>query len=330
MRANLYALDATGNTLMDGNYTEYSDIYSNEVDIHDAWKMTNPGVNFGILRSAIDLVVERRSNVTKNDTTFFRMWNMSQKNYLIKFILKDLDQPHLHCYVKDDYLKTQTAIGLDDTTDLNFTVNADPASAAEMRFQLVFVVDAPAPVDVAFTAIHALRNGNDIKVQWDIIHEQSIESYTVEHSADGINFNGLSQVNPYNNNDAAKTYYYTHLAVPKANNSYRIKAVRADGAIQYSSVVKLSEGTPGIDINVYPNPVVHKTVQMQFNNTPAGTYNLSLIYSNGMKQLLPSFQLADGQSTGTIALPQNLVPGIYRLQFIAPGNIKIIKTIRVL
>lgn len=330
MRANLYSVDAAGTTLMDGNFTEYNDIYSNSVDMYDAWKMTNPGVNFGILRSDINLAVERRSIFTKNDTTFFRMWNMPQKNYSIKFMLKNFSQQGMHCFMNDSYLNNQTPINLNDTTNFSFTVNADPASSAEMRFQLVYAFDVVAPVDVDFLAIHAVRNANDIIVQWDVIHEQSIQSYTVQYSMDGINFNDLSFATPYNTSPTAKTYYYTNTTVPRGDHYYRIKAIRIDGNIQYSTIARISERNSGFDINVYPNPVVHKTVQLQFGNIPAGTYQPVLVYSNGMKQTLPSFQLNELQSSGSLSLPQNIVPGIYHLQFIGPGNIRIVKNIRVL
>ena len=35
MRANLYVMDGNVQILMDGNLTEYSDEYSNEVDIYE-------------------------------------------------------------------------------------------------------------------------------------------------------------------------------------------------------------------------------------------------------------------------------------------------------
>ena len=64
MRANLYIVDVNGLTLVDGNLTNYNNIYSNNVDIYDGWKMANPGINFGILRSGFNLSVERRSIYT--------------------------------------------------------------------------------------------------------------------------------------------------------------------------------------------------------------------------------------------------------------------------
>ena len=329
MRANLYVVDASGTTLVDGNLTNYNDIYSNAVDIDDAWKMTNPGINFGILRDGNTLVVERRSIIGNADTTFFRMWNMPQLNYRIRLVLKNLNHPGLKGSIKDNYLNTEYPIGLNDTTYYNFTVDANPASANQNRFQVIFGINSFVPVDVNFTGIQLQRQGNDALVEWTVSNEVSMELYTIEHSVDGRNFNSLQQVNPVNT-QVAKTYTYKHLNIPAAENFYRIKAVSSGGRIQYSPIAKLCTVNAAKDITVYPNPVVNKTVQLQFNKQAAGKYNISLIYSNGVRQSLLSMQLGIGQESRSVKLPQSLAAGTYRLQFVGADNKAIIKTIQVL
>ena len=60
-------------TLMDGNMTIYDDIYCNCVNWEDALKMTNPGENWGLVRSGTSLAVERRKFIPETDTTYIRM-----------------------------------------------------------------------------------------------------------------------------------------------------------------------------------------------------------------------------------------------------------------
>jgi hypothetical protein len=86
MRANLYVVNNSVPTLIDGNLTIYNSSFSNAVDWDDAWKLTNAGENFGIIRSNTTLVIERRSLIGLTDTTTFRMWNIQQRNYQIQFI----------------------------------------------------------------------------------------------------------------------------------------------------------------------------------------------------------------------------------------------------
>ena len=242
MRANLYAINTGGGILLDGNLTEYNSIYSNTVDINDAWKMINPGVNFGILRSGYNLAVERRSALKNYDTTFFRMWNMPRANYSIKLILNNTDQRGMYAYIKDSYLHTQTAVDLNDTTDFSFTVNTDPASAAEMRFQFIYALD------VSFKSVAAQRKGDKVRVQWVAANELAIASYHIEYSPDGINFNDRSQLIPSHNNAGTNAYEYIDAGVSPGAIFYRIKAVSDNGRIQYSAIVKAAENisAPGI------------------------------------------------------------------------------------
>lgn len=329
MRANLYVIDATGSILVDGNLTNYNNIYSNAVDINDAWKMTNPGINFGILRDGYNLVVERRSLIGNADTTFFRMWNMPQYHYRIKFILNNLHHPGLKAELKDNYLHTSTPIGLNDTTNYDFNVDAIAASADQMRFQLIYSSTYFAPVDVNFAGIKLQRKGRNVLVAWDIANEVSVESYTIEHSLDGKNFNDIQQIAAYNT-PVSKTYKYEDLQATYADNYYRIRATNFGGKIQYSTVAKINSMVTNASIFVYPNPVVNNLVQLHYTGQPAGMYNLVLVHSNGTKQPLPSILLNEGQGLKSINLPQNLSKGIYLLQIIGPGNKKTVNTIQVL
>ncbi len=78
MRASLYISDVNGLTLVDGNFTNYDNVYCNCVDWDDALKMNNPGENFGVTRENASLIVERRIIIGDRDTTTFRIWNLQQ------------------------------------------------------------------------------------------------------------------------------------------------------------------------------------------------------------------------------------------------------------
>jgi len=330
MRANLYVMDGNAPILMDGNLTEYSETYSNEVDIYDAWKLTNFGMNLGILRSGYNLSVERRHTIKYNDSTFFRMWNMSRNNYRIKLILKNLNRPGIDAIVKDNYLRTEIPVDLDDTTDINFTVDTNPASASEMRFQLIFRSNVPRPPKASFIATQAMRKGRDVMIQWQVSNEQEVTSYIVERSENANDFTAIYQVAPSLNGSQAGTYYHRDPAVSKMEVYYRVRATDFSGARLYSPIIKISETDPEQGINVYPNPVVNKTVQLQFSSLPSGRYNILLLSSNGMQYKLPSLVLNEWQVNASLHLPAATAPGIYRIQFMSETGAKIIKTINVL
>jgi len=327
MRANLFVVSASGTaTLVDGNMTNYDSIYSNNIDMDDAWKMTNPGFNFGILRDGYNLAVERRSLIGTTDTTFFRMWNITQHDYRIKFMLKNLNHPGLVGVVKDKFLNKETVIGLNDTTYYDFTVNANPASADQMRFQFIYRTALAAPVDVNFTGIQAQRKGKLVEVQWGVANEESMLSYIVEHSEDGAVFHEIQQQKPYNT-PQYKTYTYNDQEASSGNNFYRIKGLSMSGRVQYSPIAKISALASQADVNVYPNPVQNKAVQLSFTGMSLGSYRITLLYGNGSKQQLRSVQVSGAQCSQTINLPSQITPGVYQLLIVGPDQRSVIKKI---
>ena len=139
MRANLYGLASNSNPqLLDGNLTQYNAIYSNDIDMFDALKLENPGSNFGICRQNTNLAVERRQNLVNTDTTVFKMWNMSVASYRLKLILKNLNLPEKRGYLYDSYLQAEILVGLNDTTNYDFSVDNNPMSYDPYRFKLIY------------------------------------------------------------------------------------------------------------------------------------------------------------------------------------------------
>ncbi len=90
IRTNLHLINADGSTtLYDGSLTAYDDSYSNNIDEHDAKKMANFSENFGMLRTPVTLVIERRHTIESTDTIFYKMWQMQQKTYKRNLSRKD-------------------------------------------------------------------------------------------------------------------------------------------------------------------------------------------------------------------------------------------------
>ncbi len=93
LRSNLHLINTDGSsTLYDGNLTAYDDSYSNNIDERDAKKMANFTENFGMLRTPVILVIERRHTIDLSDTIFYKMWQMQQRTYKLEFISKNMNQ----------------------------------------------------------------------------------------------------------------------------------------------------------------------------------------------------------------------------------------------
>ncbi len=138
IRSYLYLVNTDGSSILyDGTLTAYDDSYSNNIDERDAKKMANFTENFGMLRTPVTLVIERRHTIKLNDTIFYKMWQMQQRTYRLEFVSKNMDYPGMSGILEDNYLKTTTPVDLNGTTPLIFTVTENEASSSSNRFLFI-------------------------------------------------------------------------------------------------------------------------------------------------------------------------------------------------
>ncbi|MEO6405041.1 MAG: hypothetical protein ABIY51_11360 [Ferruginibacter sp.] len=330
MRASLYISDANGLTLADGNFTNYDDNYCNCVDWDDAWKMNNPGENFAVVRDGTSLIVERRKIVCLRDTTTFKIWNLQQgRNYQIAILTQYLDHPGLIGYLKDNYLGTSVPVNLNGSSSINFILDANPASGDPNRFQLFYeMIQSPLPVQ--FTRVLSYRNHQSVTIEWSIENEINIDKYIIEKSIDGNNFTKLTE----SLSDLFKKGQYRAIDLqPNSTESfYRVKAIGIDGKIQFSELTKLSCQTLDLKsgVNIYPNPVSNKTMNIQLTNLRAGNYTLQLINNAGIVTNVKSLGTSGSNVRISIQLPADLTPGLYQLLMTGAGNIRITTNVNIL
>lgn len=166
---------------------------------------------------------------------------------------------------------------------------------------------------VTFANFKAYLFGKGVQTAWSGYNEINISSYDVEKSAHGHNFNKLANI-PAKTNKALENNYAWFDASPFAgDNFYRIKAINKDGSAQYSSIIKLTTANAQSSIQVYPNPVHNKTIQLQLNNIDEGYYSLMVYDINGKYFYKSNFQYAGGSSSETINLSKTS-SGIYYVE----------------
>lgn len=330
LRTNLFVVSANGSKiLIDGNITIYDDVYCNCVDYEDGWKLTNPGENWGLLRTGITLVVERRKVIPENDTTYIRMWNLQQRNFTMQVIARNLAQTDRVGFVKDNYTNLLTPINLSDTTYINFSVNSNSGTSAQNRFSVIFEKFVQSPIPVSFTSIKLLRKDALVSVEFAVENELLVTNYMLQQAGDTINFKNVKSVAP-RNRGGSEFYNEDAGDCGKGDNFYRVKATSANGKITYSSVAKLALPAAVLSMSVYPNPTTSKQLHLQIGMAPEGKYQVMAIGINGAVYPLGSMQLTGVQSTLPLTLPASIKPGVYRIQLIGPGNTMIVKSVTIL
>ena len=186
IRSNLYVVEPDAHTvLMDGGLTQYDQSFTNSIDGMDARKMSNFSENIGMIRGTTTLVIERRHTIDISDTIFYKLWNVQQRSYQLEFITSNLNHPGLSGHLEDSYLQTSVPIDLNGANNINFSVNADPASSAMYRFRIIFNTAEAGLMPLTFTSLKAYQQDNSVHIDWNTENEQNLKSYNVERSGDG-------------------------------------------------------------------------------------------------------------------------------------------------
>jgi hypothetical protein len=121
---------------------------------------------------------------------------------------------------------------------------------------------------------------NSVHLQWQTASETNSSYFSIEKSADGINFSSIGTVNAAGNSSTLKQYSFTD-NTPFYINYYRLKEVDLDGKLTYSNIllVKIA-GTNSFTI--LQNPV-QNNLQLQVNAAQSQTNNLSIFDITGRR-----------------------------------------------
>lgn len=319
LQANLFLNNSGTISLMDGIKADVDDNFVNALDDFDAYKIVNSSENVSLKRGGKLLSVERHHTIAASDTFFLNVTNLKAQAYQWQLNIENMDHPGLNGYFEDHYIKTSTALDLNGTNVIDFTVNSAPASYAADRFAITF--SQPKVLAMTFANVRAYLKNADIKVDWNVENETGMKQYEVEKSLDGNSFSNVNTVIAKNANSSA--YTWTDMNAPTGYNYYRIKSINTAGKIEYSKIVKVFVEQHRSEISVYPNPIVNGIINLQLSNQLAGTYGVRLL--NGIGQVIVAKQVehAAGSSIEKIKIGKNAAHGIYQLEITKPGGDKI-------
>ncbi len=311
LETKLSVINNNQKVLLDGVVTEYHDEFSNEIDANDIPKI-NVGVEtISILSSSRQWVSERRKSVVVNDTIFYQLNQLKTKTYQLDIQPMMFENQNVQAKLIDRVTGTSTVINLNQSNSINFDVVANTTSAVANRFMIVLNTNAIVlPVKITNVRAERLKNNNS-NISWKVEQEVNIASYQVERSTDGTKFE-LANVVSAGNATASKNYTVEDVEAPSSVCFYRIKAIENNGAVSYSSVVKVASVNVQGNVTVYPNPVKNKTANIQFSNKELGEYQLMVFNAIGQQVFTTSLSYK-GQRNMKVSLPSNLQAGVYQL-----------------
>jgi hypothetical protein len=224
-------------------------------------------------------------------------------------------EPGFEAFLKDEFLKTETPVKLTDTSVVNFSVTEDKASSMPGRFFIIFRESSTLPMSLL--SMNAYLENENIWIVWKSGNENNIKNYQIEYSQDGIHFFNLGVIEP--KNESINNYQFIHQEPGTGNNFYRIRINSNDGKVQFSKVVKVSVYKSEISAVIYPNPVQHGTIGLQFRKQPVGKYRFVLYNFAGQKIFLRELTYK-GEEVLSLKPANKLAAGIYQLKIIKPDG----------
>jgi len=201
IRANLYAMENDGSySLLDGVLTTYHENNTNAIDRNDVSKMNGSAENISFSRNTRNLAIERRSNIKNNDTSFISLTQIKKQAYRLTIVAEDMNAEGLTAIVKDNYTGATSNIPVDlkGTTNVDFTVNNDPASAAANRFYIVFSYKNNATVTTAEkTTISKEVKATIVEKSSAVVYPNPVVNNNIQVKLNNVN-PGMYQFKLYN------------------------------------------------------------------------------------------------------------------------------------
>jgi hypothetical protein len=137
---------------------------------------------------------------------------------------------------------------------------------------------------VEFLDVNAKVDNDHVNVSWSTASETNNNYFTVERSADGINFEPLGNVKGAGNSNTVLLYGYIDDNPVKGVSYYRIKQTDFNGNFKYSKTVTVSFDNNNTGVKITANSGM---LNIMVNTTVAGpllvnVYNTvgALLYSN--------------------------------------------------
>lgn len=173
----------------------------------------------------------------------------------------------------------------------------------------------------------ALQTDLTVNVGWTALQETNIGRYEVQRSKDAIGFESIGRTSARNTGALEQTYNLKDAQPLPGNNFYRIQIVKKDGSVSYSNVVLVVNGSITAVIKLQPNLVTDSHTGIQFTNTPAGKYEVTLYSLSGQRIWKQTVQHGGGSAYYDLWLPIGFPNATYLVQIVGEGGLRITQKI---
>jgi hypothetical protein len=325
IKLNFSVLNSNSPVLLDGVVSQFDSAYAAGVDVNDILKIGNStSENIGIMRDTKRLTMERRPSIESSDTIFYNLGSIKRLSYQFEISAQNLGANQYNAFLYDKYTLASTAINLNGSTLISFVVNYDAGSYAPDRFYLVINKTSGRPLHHLFEIIARRRDGV-AEISWSGMHLEDAHHFVLEKSKDGIHFSQSGKLS------AIKSYKVDNYSITDITNKaddfyYRVIMRLEDGTAKLSNTVLLPADKSLIgNIEIAPNPVLNKEINLSFQNQPIGKYDVVILSNEGVIIKTTIFMVKNKNEAYKIKLPESITAGNYKMTINShTGKIKVI------
>ncbi|MEM9325948.1 MAG: T9SS type A sorting domain-containing protein [Bacteroidota bacterium] len=167
---------------------------------------------------------------------------------------------------------------------------------------------------VEFLDFHASKLGDEVSLRWSTAAEVDNDFFTVERSADGMDFEALGNVAGAGNSSTIQYYEFVDDYPLFGTNYYRIKQTDFDGSFEHSkAIVMQSIGNVGA-LQLSPNPTTDGRVVLTIRGlAQSEDFALSLLDVSGNVALINQVTIAPNTPFVLDLRTADLPRGVYLL-----------------
>jgi hypothetical protein len=158
------------------------------------------------------------------------------------------------------------------------------------------VITIATVVAVESLDLKAIQIGSKAKVDWNTQYENNVYAYEIERSENGNLFRKIGTISPDNSQSNTKNYvFYDQINKTDKIVYYRIKTIKTNGDIRYSSIVsiKVNAIVKDMPLYVYPNPFIN-TLNLKFDAENNEKGHLRIINMQGKIVLIKPISIVIG------------------------------------
>lgn len=139
-----------------------------------------------------------------------------------------------------------------------------------------------APLPIVLNYFTGTRQGNDHLLNWKVTCNSTPSATLIlERRADGVNFSTIYSITATALR-CNQPFDYADVAPLPGVNYYRLKMISADGKIDYSNIVALTNSTKGFDIfSISPNPVTNSSFSLNLFSSSAAPVEIKIMDMQG-------------------------------------------------